>query len=73
MPTATPTTAQIFYIGNMANASDYADAGTIDDVRVYNRALSAAEVVQLEAEAGVGSGKYQQAFVGRQGPPLQVE
>ncbi|MCE9613302.1 MAG: FG-GAP-like repeat-containing protein [Lentisphaerae bacterium] len=53
IPTATPMTANRFLIGNNYEPYGYAQlAGRVDDVRVYNRVLSASEILQVIAESG---------------------
>ena len=43
LPTSTPKWESAFYIGQY-NLINYPDSGTIDEVRIYNRTLSAAEI-----------------------------
>ena len=46
VPATTSTHADTFYIG-AADLGQMDDAGNIDDVRIYNRALSASDVLTL--------------------------
>ena len=55
VPASTTTVAQTFYIG-ATDCGQMNDAGSIDDVRVYNRALSATEVSNLYKATYSGAG-----------------
>ncbi len=52
IPTTTITTNTFkLYLGDSAGDTDGAFGGTLDDVRIYNRALSTAEIQAVRAEA----------------------
>ncbi len=52
VPATSTNNAQLYYIGGEGGSD--VDYGTIDDVRIYSRALSAADVVALYAAGGGG-------------------
>jgi len=56
VPASTTTVAQTFYIGAL-DCGQVNDAGSIDDVRVYSRALSATEVSNLYRATHSGAGE----------------
>ena len=57
VPASTTTVAQTFYIG-ATDCGQIHTAGSIDDVRVYNRALSATEVSNLYRATYSGAGEH---------------